>query len=60
MRDIIVGAALQSGQLVNTDLAQAQTTPISIHVVYLPDRSPPAKVREMSDFLVEAFAGKRA
>ena len=29
-----------------------------IHVVYPPDRRPPAKVRVMIDYLVDAFAGE--
>jgi DNA-binding transcriptional LysR family regulator len=29
-----------------------------IHVVYPPDRRPPAKVRAMIDYLVEAFSGE--
>jgi len=29
-----------------------------IHVVYPPDRRPPAQVRGMIDYLVDAFAGE--
>ncbi len=53
----IVAAALRRGELVTVELDQPSLTVGGIHVVYPPDRRPPAKVRAMIDYLVEAFSG---
>lgn len=52
----IVGAALESGELVALELDRPPVELGGIHVLYPPDRRPPAKVRVMIDYLVEAFA----
>ena len=53
----IVAAALRRGELVTVELDQPSLNVGGIHVVYPPDRRPPAKVRAMIDYLVEAFSG---
>lgn len=53
----IVAAALRRGELVALQLDQPTQALGGIHAVYPPDRRPPAKVRVMIDYLVEAFAG---
>ena len=53
----IVAEALRSGELVALELDQPCVGLGGIHVVYPPDRRPPAKVRVMIDYLVDAFAG---
>lgn len=53
----IVSAALSRGDLVAVELDQPPLGLGGIHVVYPPDRRPPAKVRAMIDYLAEAFAG---
>ena len=53
----IVSAALRRGELVIVELDQPSLSVGGIHVVYPPDRRPPAKVRTMIDYLVEAFSG---
>ena len=53
----IVAAALSRGQLEVVELDQPPLGLGGIHVVYPPERRPPAKVRAMIDYLVEAFAG---
>ena len=52
----IVGAALERGDLVALKLDAPLAELGGIHVLYPPDRRPPAKVRAMVDYLVEAFA----
>lgn len=52
----IVADALERGDLVDVALDQPTCTLGGIHVLYPPDRRPPAKVRAMIDYLVEAFA----
>ena len=52
----IVAAALSRGQLEVVELDQPPLGLGGIHVVYPPERRPPAKVRAMIDYLVEAFA----
>lgn len=52
----IVSAALRRGQLVIIELDQQSLSVGGIHVLYPPDRRPPAKVRAMIDYLVEAFS----
>ncbi len=53
----IVAAALGLSQLEVVELDQPPPGLGGIHVVYPPERRPPAKVRAMIDYLVEAFAG---
>lgn len=53
----IVAGALARGELVTLEL-DAPTCPLGgIHALYPPDRRPPAKVRAMIDFLLEALQG---
>lgn len=52
----IVGEALERGELVALELDKPVVEIGGIHVLYPPDRRPPAKVRVMIDYLVEAFA----
>jgi DNA-binding transcriptional LysR family regulator len=51
----IVADALQRGDLVALELDQPTHALGGIHAVYPPDRRPPAKVRAMLDYLIEAF-----
>ncbi|MGB3394449.1 MAG: LysR family transcriptional regulator [Stenotrophomonas sp.] len=55
----IIGDALARGELVALELDQPPVQLGGIHVLYPPDRRPPAKVRVMIDYLVEAFAKHR-
>ncbi|WP_313284830.1 LysR family transcriptional regulator [Stutzerimonas kunmingensis] len=52
----IVAKALRSGELVALELDQPCVELGGIHVIYPPDRRPPAKVRVMIDYLVDAFS----
>ena len=52
----IVGDAIDKGLLVPLELDKPSVGLGGIHVLYPPDRRPPAKVRAMIDYLVEAFA----
>lgn len=52
----IVGEALARGELVALTLDKPAVELGGIHVLYPPDRRPPAKVRVMIDYLAEAFA----
>jgi len=52
----IVGDALKRGALVALELDRPVVELGGIHVLYPPDRRPPAKVRVMIDYLGEAFA----
>ena len=52
----IVDAAIARGELVALELDQPTMALGGIHVLYPPDRRPPAKVRVMIDYLAEAFA----
>ncbi|MGY1424307.1 LysR family transcriptional regulator [Lysobacter sp. A289] len=54
--DFIVGEALERGNLVVLELDKPVVELGGIHVLYPPDRRPPAKVRVMIDYLAEAFA----
>lgn len=54
----IVAQALRSGALVALELDQPCLELGGIHVIYPPDRRPPAKVRAMIDHLVESFSGE--
>ncbi len=52
----IVGEALRRGELVELELDKPVAELGGIHVLYPPDRRPPAKVRVMIDYLAQAFA----
>src|SRR5690554_1686168 len=52
----IVCEALRRGELVALELDKPAMELGGIHVLYPPDRRPPAKVRVMIDYLVEVFA----
>ncbi|CCE11980.1 putative transcriptional regulatory protein, LysR family [Bradyrhizobium sp. STM 3843] len=52
----IVADALRSGELVPIRLELPTSDVLAVHAVYLPDRSPSAKVRAFIDFLAGAFA----
>lgn len=52
----IVGEALARGELVVLELDKPVVELGGIHVLYPPDRRPPAKVRVMIDYLAEVFA----
>jgi len=52
----IVCEAVRRGDLVALELDRPVMGLGGIHVLYPPDRRPPAKVRVMIDYLVEAFA----
>lgn len=51
----IVEAAVASGELVVLPLDRPTVELGGIHVLYPPDRRPPAKVRAMIDYLIERF-----
>ncbi|HLV18091.1 MAG TPA: LysR family transcriptional regulator [Pseudomonas sp.] len=51
----IVGTALKQGQLVELELDKPVVKLGGIHVLYPPDRRPPAKVRVMIDYLAQEF-----
>ncbi|HRO59045.1 MAG TPA: LysR substrate-binding domain-containing protein [Burkholderiaceae bacterium] len=51
----IVGEALDRGELVALELDKPVVELGGIHVLYPPDRRPPAKVRVMIDYLAQAF-----
>jgi DNA-binding transcriptional LysR family regulator len=53
--EFIVADAIRRGQLERVTLDAPAADVGGIHLIYLPDRSPPAKVRVMIDFLVAAF-----
>lgn len=52
----IVGQAVESGALVELELDRPPMELGGIHVLYPPDRRPPAKVRVMIDYLADAFS----
>ena len=52
----IVGSALDRGELIALELDKPPIALGGIHVLYPPDRRPPAKVRVMLDYLAEQFA----
>lgn len=54
--EFIVADAIGRGQLEEITLDMPTADLGGIHLVYSPDRSPPAKVRVMIDFLVAAFS----
>lgn len=51
----IVGAAIERGELVGLELDRPPVELGGIHLLYPPDRRPPAKVRVMIDYLADAF-----
>lgn len=51
----ILDEALKRGDLVELTLDKPAVKLGGIHVLYPPDRRPPAKVRVMIDYLAEAF-----
>lgn len=51
----IVGRAIQKGELIALELDKPTIKLGGIHVLYPPDRRPPAKVRVMIDYLATAF-----
>lgn len=53
----IVGEAVERGELAVLQLDKPTMELGGVHVLYPPDRRPPAKVRVMIDYLAEAFAG---
>ena len=53
----IVGDALNTGRLVELELDHPTCPLGGIHALYPPDRRPPAKVREMIDYLLDALHG---
>ncbi|MBB6599536.1 LysR family transcriptional regulator [Luteimonas sp. MC1825] len=57
--DFIVATALERGELVALELDRPVVDLGGIHVLYPPDRRPPAKVRVMIDYLAEAFADRQ-
>ena len=54
--NFIVSEALKRGELTELKLDRPPMDLGGIHVLYPPDRRPPAKVRVMIDYLAEAFA----
>ena len=54
--DYMVAEALERGDLVALELDKPTADPGGIYILYPPDRRPPAKVRVMIDYLVEAFS----
>jgi len=52
----IVGDDLRAGRLVPITLDVPPSDQLAVYAVYLPDRTPPAKVRAFIDFLADAFA----
>jgi len=54
--DFIVGEAIRTGALVELKLDRPPVDLGGIHVLYPPERRPPAKVRVMIDYLAEALA----
>lgn len=54
--NFIVGEALARGTLVALELDQPTHDLGGLHVLFPPDRRPPAKVWAMIDYLIEAFA----
>lgn len=53
--DFIVAQALRAGRLQSLELEVPTYSVGGIHLLYPPERQPPAKVRVMIDYLVEAF-----
>ena len=52
----IVGDEVRAGRLVPVQLDVAPSDLLAVHAVYLPDRTPSAKVRAFIDFIAGAFA----
>lgn len=58
--DFIVAQALREGHLQQLELDVPSYSLGGVHLLYPPERRPPAKVRVMIDYLQEAFAGGSA
>lgn len=56
----VVGAAVQRGDLLAIELDHPPFVLGGIHVLYPPERRPPAKVRVMIDYLVDCFSAQPA
>lgn len=54
--DFIVGEAIRGGSLVELELDKPVADLGGIHVLYPPERRPPAKVRVMIDYLAEVLS----
>lgn len=54
--DFIVGEAIRGGALIELELDKPPVDLGGIHVLYPPERRPPAKVRVMIDYLAEKLA----
>ncbi|WP_407155907.1 LysR family transcriptional regulator [Bradyrhizobium sp. STM 3557] len=52
----IVADALRSGELVPITLELPPSDQLAVYAVYLPDRTPSAKVRAFIDFIADAYA----
>jgi DNA-binding transcriptional LysR family regulator len=52
----IVGDDLRAGRLVPISLEVPPSDQLAVYAVYLPDRTPSAKVRAFIDFIADAFA----
>lgn len=52
----IVADALRSGELVPITLELPPSDQLAVYAIYLPDRTPSAKVRAFIDFIADAFA----
>jgi DNA-binding transcriptional LysR family regulator len=52
----IVGDDLRAGRLVSVSLEVTPSDQLAVYAVYLPDRTPSAKVRAFIDFIADAFA----
>lgn len=55
--DFIVGDAIRDGRLMELTMDEPTTNLGGIHVLYPPERRPPAKVRVMIDYLAEVIGG---
>jgi DNA-binding transcriptional LysR family regulator len=52
----IVGDDLRAGRLVPITLEQPPSDQLAVYAIYLPERTPSAKVRAFIDFIADAFA----
>jgi len=55
LADLVVGRAIQSGQLVPILLDAHQPEPLPVHAVYAPERRRPPRIDAVLQFLVEKF-----
>jgi DNA-binding transcriptional LysR family regulator len=56
LADLLVGRAIQSGQLVPILLDAHQPEPLPLHAVYAPVRRRPPRIDAVLQFLVEKFS----